>query len=249
MYLKCFVGARPKKRVDWMPWAEYYYNTSFHSSLHTTPFQVVYGREPSRLLSYAPGSSQVDVVDKALIDRDEVLCDIRLRLQQAQHHMKQFYDQGHRNASFVPGDFVWLRLHPHQQLSISSERSNKLGPLFYGPFKIIKPVGNVAYELELSLDSKIHNVFHVSLLRNFNGALPSETPLMVRLNRGTWEILINLEPVPLFQDAYPDYQLEDKLFVQGEGSPMDAFVGRAYRCRNKQAASLEVMFLKKEQER
>lgn len=46
MYLRCFIGNRPRKWEDWVPWAEYCYNTSFHSSLHTTPFQVVYGREP-----------------------------------------------------------------------------------------------------------------------------------------------------------------------------------------------------------
>lgn len=40
--------------------------------------------------------------------------------------------------------------------------SNKLGPLFYGAFKIIKHARPVAYELELPLQIKIHNVFYVS---------------------------------------------------------------------------------------
>lgn len=50
----------------------------------------------------------MNALDKTLIDRDEVLCNIRLWLQQAQHRMKQFHDQSHRDVSFVPEDFVWL---------------------------------------------------------------------------------------------------------------------------------------------
>lgn len=49
--------------------------------------------------------------------------------------------------------------------------SNKLGPHFYGAFNIIKHARPVAYELELPLQIKIHNVFYVSLLSKF-----TETP-------------------------------------------------------------------------
>lgn len=109
MYLRCLVGDRPTKWVEWIPWAEFCYNTSFHSALHTSPFQVVYGHEPPRLQSYMAGSSRVDVVDRALIDRDVVLQDIRAKLQQAQHKMKTIYDKGHRDVEFSPGSYVWLR--------------------------------------------------------------------------------------------------------------------------------------------
>jgi hypothetical protein len=44
MYLRYVTGDRPRAWVDWLAWAEYCYNTSYHSALRATPFEVVYGR-------------------------------------------------------------------------------------------------------------------------------------------------------------------------------------------------------------
>lgn len=87
MYLRCFTSAHPTKWMDWISWAQYCYNTSYHTSLHATPFEVVFGRQPPRLLSYAPGSSMIDAVDQALQTRDEVLGSIRQHLLRAQAKM------------------------------------------------------------------------------------------------------------------------------------------------------------------
>jgi hypothetical protein len=60
---------------------------------------------------------------------------------------------------------VYLRLQPYKQVSIKRSGEEKLQPGFFGPYRITRKVGVVAYELEIPQGSKIHNVFHVSCLK------------------------------------------------------------------------------------
>ncbi|KAK1607721.1 hypothetical protein QYE76_031394 [Lolium multiflorum] len=84
MYLRCITGDRPRAWVDWLAWAEYCYNTSYHSALHATPFEVVYGRPPPAMLPYAPGTTRTETADDLLRTRDDILAEARQRLLQAQ---------------------------------------------------------------------------------------------------------------------------------------------------------------------
>jgi hypothetical protein len=52
---------------------------------------------------------------------------------------------------------------------------NKLGPGFYGPFKVLKKIGEMVYRVELPAGAKLHNIFHVGLLKPFKGT-PLVTP-------------------------------------------------------------------------
>ena len=83
VYLRCLAGDRPRSWLRWLPWTEFFYNTSYQSALQTTPFRVVFGRDPPTLLSYEPGLSRVIALDKQLQQRDEFLAEIRERLLQA----------------------------------------------------------------------------------------------------------------------------------------------------------------------
>jgi hypothetical protein len=72
-YLRCFTHDQPKQWSSWLPWAEYWYNTTWHASINMTPFEAVYETLPSRLLSYVPGTTTVDAVDVLLRDRTQLI--------------------------------------------------------------------------------------------------------------------------------------------------------------------------------
>lgn len=46
IYLRCFVHACPSKWCSWLSLAEFWYNTSFHSTLGKSPFEMLYGHGP-----------------------------------------------------------------------------------------------------------------------------------------------------------------------------------------------------------
>ena len=100
MHLRCATGDRPRSWVDWLPWAEYCYNTSFHTALRAMPFEVVYRRSPPALLPHQEGAARTEAVDSLLRDRDAFLVEVGERLLQAQQFAKKYYDDHHLEVEF-----------------------------------------------------------------------------------------------------------------------------------------------------
>ncbi|KAA0053431.1 hypothetical protein IC582_016346 [Cucumis melo] len=69
-YLRCFCSERPREWILWLPWDEYWYNTTYQKALDMSPFQVVYGRKPPTLLSYGERKTSDSSVDEQLRERD-----------------------------------------------------------------------------------------------------------------------------------------------------------------------------------
>ncbi|KAL4583237.1 hypothetical protein LXL04_007805 [Taraxacum kok-saghyz] len=69
------------------------------------------------------------------------------------------------DISFSVGEWVYVKLKPYRQMSVTKHIYQKLAPKFFGHFQIRERIGPVAYKLTLAPTSKIHPVFHVSLLK------------------------------------------------------------------------------------
>jgi hypothetical protein len=67
-------------------------------------------------------------------------------------------------SQYKQGEQVWLEA---THLKICHQKT-KLKPKRYGPFKIIKEISPVVYQLRLPMAWGIHNVFHASLLSPYH---------------------------------------------------------------------------------
>jgi hypothetical protein len=98
-----------------------------------TPFEAVYGQNPPSVLSYLPGVSKVQEVNKTLTTRADILCTLKDNLVMAHNQMKQQVDQHHSEHHFEEGDQVFLHLQPYKQTSLKEYHHQKLLQSFMAP--------------------------------------------------------------------------------------------------------------------
>jgi hypothetical protein len=70
---------------------------------------------------------------------------------------------------------------PYRETALGLQNPPKLSPKWYGPFKVLKKVGQVSYQIQLPEKCKLHDIFHVSHLKKHTGprAVPNSTLPMV----------------------------------------------------------------------
>ncbi|KAI4338096.1 hypothetical protein L6164_016448 [Bauhinia variegata] len=111
-YLHCFTSEQPKCWEDWIHWAEYWYNTSYHSSIGNTPFELVYGRKPPTILRFLPGECLVEAVANDLSNKVEILQQLQFNLHKAQQVMCTYANSKRMDINFRMGDWEQIMYPP-----------------------------------------------------------------------------------------------------------------------------------------
>ncbi|KAA3461347.1 reverse transcriptase [Gossypium australe] len=140
--LKCCVLEFEGNWEKYLPLVEFAYNNSFQSSIKMAPY-------------------------KALYEIEEKVKVIRNCLKAGSNHQKLYADLKQKDIEFQIGDKVFMKVSPWKKI-LCFDLKGKLSPRFIGSYEIIGRIGPVAYRLALPIDlDKIHNVFHVSMLRQY----------------------------------------------------------------------------------
>nr|GEW85000.1 putative mitochondrial protein [Tanacetum cinerariifolium] len=136
-------------------------------------------------------------LEQQLVDRDDMIKLLRQNLQKAQDVMRNQANQKRRELTFQVGDYVFLKIQLYRQKLWLNVVTRSCLQDFFGPYRVKRSVGPVAYELELPPEARIHPVFYISMLKPIQEA--------------TWETY------DLVAEQFPTFCLEDKTFYR-EGS-------------------------------
>ena len=148
-----------------IPLVEFVYNNSFHSSIGMAPYEALYGRKCRTPLCWTELSEKKIIGPDLIQETKEKVKMIRERLKVATNRQKSYADMRRKDIRYEIGKKLFLKVSPWKKVMIF-EKNGTLSPRFIEPYEVIEKVGLVAYKLALPLElEKIHNVFHVLMLR------------------------------------------------------------------------------------
>jgi hypothetical protein len=117
-------------------------------------------------VSWENPSNKVVVGLELLREWEEQMVKIKNNLNATWDKHKSYGDKGKTHREFKAGDHVFLKVKAKRS-SFKLGNCTKMAVRYCGHFEILERIGLVAYMLALTASMCIHNVFHVSLLKNY----------------------------------------------------------------------------------
>ena len=184
-----------------------------------SPFKALYGQECLVPLKLADPNLSIPVAKDTLEEMDRQMQIIRQNLKRASDRQKSYADLKRSSREFKIGDKAFLRVKPKCS-SLKLGKYKKLAYRYCGPFKILKRIGEQAYELALPPHLHVHNVFHVSLLKQYI-ADPSHTLNEDTILVSQEEFQMEPEQVLEIRDRELHHKRIQEALVQWKGYPVE----------------------------
>jgi hypothetical protein len=145
---------------------QFAYNTTIQTSTQTSPFKIIYGREPLFPTDLTLPESNTK---SAQIDLTELHASVRAILEQEQATYKLREDKWRKPISFEIGEKVKLKSHRKTLLG----QSTKFLPYFTGLYAVTSKLNDLTYEVQdLTTNRKIKT--HVDRMRKITAFLIEE---------------------------------------------------------------------------
>ena len=165
--LRCTI--HENKGGNWeilLPTVEMTINSLPNSSTGYSPFYLNYGYHPTVPIELLKGDEEtkIEAVDSFVSRVQNVWNHAKKNLMQSVQTQAKYYNEKHREVEYDVGDLVLLS---SKNLSFKGVPTKK----FVGPFEIVEKIGTQTYRLKLPDTWRIHNVFHISLLKKWKTAM------------------------------------------------------------------------------
>ena len=178
--LRCLCTQYGQDWVEKLPRVQFALNGSVQASTHFTPAHLMFGYQPRSALDvFAQSQSPLPKDNTSAAEMLSAMHkDLELAkqfLEAAKIQQAESANRSRRDLKFKKGDKVLL-----STTNMQFKMPRKLQPRYVGPFEIVNVISDAAYELKLSGSlTRLHPVFHVSLLRPYVpgfGPPPSPPP-------------------------------------------------------------------------
>jgi hypothetical protein len=171
---------------DWdmlLPMAEFAVNNSHNQATKATAFFLNGAEHPRTPLNVAL-QHEINPAAKSMCQRvHESMNVARQHLQQAQDRMSIQANKKRRDVTYKVGDEVMLST---RNIRLKAVGTPKLLPRYVGPFNVTQVISKTAVKLELPALWRVHNVFHVCLIKPYERSKRSQPlPTPLRFEEGS----------------------------------------------------------------